>query len=78
MREREELDPGFARDQRRLARRRVIRLARPVALVGEERRLVDEEVGARGCLDDGRRGSGVACEHDRPAGTRLAEHVRGA
>ena len=48
----EQLDARLARDQRRFAGRRVSRLAGAVALVREERRLVDEEVGARRRLYD--------------------------
>ena len=52
-------------------------LAGALALVGEERRLVHEEVGSCSGVDHGRRRRGVAREHDRPAGARLAEHIAG-
>ena len=45
VREGEEMDPRLAGDAGRVLGGRVIRLPRSVSLVGEERRLVDEDVG---------------------------------
>ena len=75
VREREELHAGLAGDERGLAGCGVPGLPRALALVGEERRLVHEEVRAGRGVDDRRRRRGVAGEDDLPARARLAENV---
>ena len=76
VREREQLHACLLRGERSLARRRVRRLSRAGALVGEERRLVHEEVRTCRRLDDRRRRRRVAGDHDLPPCARLAEDVR--
>ena len=64
-------DTGLPRGEGRLARRRVQRLARAVALVGQERRLVHEQLGSGRGLDDGCGRRRVARDHDLPSCARL-------
>ena len=71
MREREQPHAGVARDLGRLERGRVQRVCGAVALVLEERRLVDEHVRALGEHAHRLDGRGVAGNDDAPAG-----HVR--
>ena len=75
MREGEELHAGFAGDKRSLAGGRVAGLARPLALVGEKRCLVDEKLGTGGGLDDGGCRAGIASEDERSARTHLSQHL---
>ena len=73
--EREQPHVGLPCDERGLAGGRVQRLPRALALVGEERRLVDEHVRAPGRLDDRGRGRRVPAEHELATGPRRAEHL---
>src|SRR3712207_3067590 len=66
VRQREQLDARRAGELSGLERRRVGGLARPLTLLVGERRLVDEHVGLVRGREDGRRGRGVAAEHDLP------------
>ena len=77
MRQREQADLGLARDLGCVGRGRVLRLARAVALVVAEGRLVDEQVGARARPRHARDGARVAGEDDRPPGPRRPEHLAG-
>ena len=52
-------------------------LARPLALLVEERGLVDEHFGLAGRLEDDRRGSRIARDDELSAGARRAEHLVG-
>ena len=56
----------------------VVCLAGSVGLLGEEARLVHEQVGAVRGLDDGRRRCRIPGDDDAPAGTGLAENLGGA
>src|SRR5919106_4748614 len=75
VREREKLHARLASDERRAAGGRVESLLRPLRLVGEECRLVDEEVGTACGLDDSLRGRGVGAQHDLATLPRRAEPV---
>ena len=75
MRQREEGGTRLARDERRLACGGVLGLARSGTLVGEERGLVDEHVGAARGLDDARRRRGVSREDDAPSPASGPEYV---
>ena len=75
MRERKQANPRLTGDESCFAGRRVERLAGPLSLVGQEGRLVDEQVRAGGRIHDRRRRSGVAGEHDLPPRSRRAEHL---
>ena len=75
VREREQLHAGFAGDEGGLAGCRVPGLARPLALLGKEGRLVDQEVCTGRRVDDRTRRRRIAREDDLPSGAWLAENV---
>ena len=66
---------GLAAHLRRLARRAVLGLGGTCGVLLEERRLVDEDVGAAGGLPDHVAGRGVTGDDDAPSGARLADDV---
>ncbi len=57
---------GRQRHLRRLLRRRMPRLLRPLLLLLPKRRLVDQEIGPRRRIHDRRAGPRVAGKHDEP------------
>ena len=68
VREREQLTPAVASELRRVGARSSARSRGALALVLEERRLVDEQIGAGRRLDDRSRRRGVPGDHELPAG----------
>jgi hypothetical protein len=77
MREREKLDAGLPRHERCFTGSRVTRLLGARTFVRQERRLVDEHVGAGRRFDHGRGRCRVAGEGDRAPAALGADHLVG-
>ena len=78
VRQREHPTSAACASSRGLARRRVQRLLRPLALLLGEGGLVDEQVGARAASMHAERGAVSAAITTFRPGTRRAEHLRPA